>query len=39
MSPAALVSAPALIEGLQSWTLETPYHRGRINVCRFSPDG
>ncbi len=39
LSQAALVSEPAPIAQLQSWTLETPQHRGQIQACQISLDG
>lgn len=39
MTPAALVSNPALIPGLKSWTIETRSHRGGVNAIAYSPDG
>ena len=39
LAPGTLVPRPAPVGGIQSWTLETPYHRGQIITCRFSPDG
>lgn len=35
----ALVSAPAPVEGVRSWTIETRLPRGRMMECAFSRDG
>ena len=39
MSPAALVRQPSVPQDVQSWTLETCGHRGRIVEVVYSPDG
>jgi len=39
LSPMALVTEPAGIEGVKSWTVETIHHRGPIYQATFSPDG
>ncbi|MGH7194007.1 MAG: WD40 repeat domain-containing protein, partial [Candidatus Saccharimonadales bacterium] len=39
MSGMSLVTAPAVIEGVTSWTLETLDHRGDIYQMEFNPDG
>lgn len=38
LSPIALVSQPAPIKGVQSWTLETRRHRGWLHCLALSPD-
>jgi serine/threonine protein kinase/WD40 repeat protein len=37
--PTALVSRPALLKGVQSWTIETVGHRHPVQVVAYSPDG
>lgn len=39
LSPTVLVRQPALPQGVQSWTLETYGHRGRITKLAYSPNG
>ena len=39
MSRMSLVTRPATIEGVKSWTLETKEHRGPVRTVSFSPDG
>jgi WD40 repeat protein len=39
VSNLALVTGPAKIEGLRSWTLETAGHRGAAAAAAYSPDG
>ena len=39
LSETALVSQPAAIEGVHSWTIETREHHGGINALQYSPDG
>ena len=39
LSPMALVTEPAAIEGVKSWTVDTIHHRGPIYQATFSPDG
>jgi WD40 repeat protein/serine/threonine protein kinase len=39
LSPLALVTEPAVIEGVKSWTIETTGHRGGIYEAEYSPDG
>src|SRR5262249_33293970 len=39
LSTMALVSRPAQIKGLQSWTIETRGHRSAIYGLAYSPDG
>ncbi len=39
LSPLALVSNPAKLKGVQSWTIETREPRGTVHCVKFSPDG
>ena len=39
LSEAALVTKPAPLEGLLSWTIETRRHRGHLRTLAVSPDG
>lgn len=39
ISQLALVSNPAAIAGVGSWTIETRGHRGDVHTVRYSPDG
>ncbi len=39
ISRMALVTNPAAIEGVRSWTIETRGHRGDVHTVRYSPDG
>jgi serine/threonine protein kinase len=39
ISVRALTMQPESLPGVQSWTLETPAHRGPINSVAYSPDG
>lgn len=39
MSPAALVSRPAAIPGVGSWTIETREPRSAVHGIEYSPDG
>lgn len=39
ISQMALVTNPAAIEGVRSWTIETRGHRGEVHTVRYSPDG
>jgi WD40 repeat protein len=39
LSPVALVSRPAALAGVESWTLETRLHRGAVTAVDYSPDG
>ncbi|HET6878633.1 MAG TPA: WD40 repeat domain-containing protein [Pirellulales bacterium] len=39
LGPMALVTEPAVIEGVKSWTVATISPRGRIYQAEFSPDG
>lgn len=39
MSRSSLVTRPATIEGIKSWTVETKEHRGPVRTVSFSPDG
>ena len=39
LSKMALVTNPAPIEGVRSWTLETRGHRGTVYSAAYSPDG
>ena len=38
ISPFALVRNPAELDGVKSWTVETPLHRASIDDLSFSPD-
>ncbi len=39
LSSGTLVSAPATLDGVQSWTLETHAHRGPVTTLAYSHDG
>jgi WD40 repeat protein len=39
LSPHALVSKPAALQGALSWTLETRGHRWSVSAVAYSPDG
>ena len=39
LSPMALVSRPATIKGIRSWSPETRGQRGRVYALAYSPDG
>jgi WD40 repeat protein/serine/threonine protein kinase len=39
LSRVALVSNPAPLPGVESWSIETRGHRGAIHATAFSPDG
>jgi WD40 repeat protein len=39
LNPLALVSRPAPLDGVQSWTIETVGHRGPVQALAYSPDG
>jgi WD40 repeat protein/tRNA A-37 threonylcarbamoyl transferase component Bud32 len=35
----ALVAAPAVLKGVEAWSIETLGHRGPVYAVRYSPDG
>lgn len=39
LSRMSLVTRPATIDGIKSWTLETMEHRGPVRTVSFSPNG
>jgi eukaryotic-like serine/threonine-protein kinase len=39
LSPLALVTRPARLAGVESWTIETRGHRGPVERACYSPDG
>lgn len=39
MSRMSLVTRPAAIDGIKSWTVESKEHRGPVRTVSFSPDG
>lgn len=39
LSPVALVQQPSSLDGVLSWSIETPLHRGRVLSARYDPRG
>jgi WD40 repeat protein len=39
LSPKALVTRPAILDGVQSWTVETRWPRGAVFAVAYRPDG